>query len=121
MSMQNLNKTTLKLLETLELAGITFIQDYIQLLFDNFTLNTYTLPIVKVQNKIVVSTDFGYYDTLCALINKKVISAYEDKEEEKIIIKFENNIDLFVSLKDEDRQCAEAAMLFEQGHIWEVW
>jgi len=122
MKEQNLNKSILQFLENLELIGITFIRGYIQFLFDGSVLNTYTLPLIKIENKIIASTDFGYYDTLCSLISNKIISAYEDEKEEKITIKFEYDIELFVSLKSEDRNCAEAVMLqFETEGKWNVW
>lgn|SRR5690554_6079715 len=122
MSEQNLNKSILKFLETLELVGITFIRDYIQFLFDGPVLNTYTLPLIKIENKIITSTDFGYYDTLCSLINKKILLANEDEKEEKIIIKFEGDVEFFVSLKSEDRNCVEAAMLqLEADDEWNIW
>lgn len=122
MKEQNLNKSILKFIENLELVGITFIRGYIQFLFDGPVLNTYTSPQIKIQNKIIASTDFGYHDTLCSLISKKIIAAYEDAEEEKIMIEFENNIELFVSLKLEDRDSAEAVMLqLEIDGEWNVW
>jgi hypothetical protein len=122
MSEQNLNKPILKFLEMLELVGITFIRDYIQFLFDGPVLNTYTFPQIKIDNKIVTSVDIGYYDTLCSLINKKIVFANEDEKEEKIVIKFESDIELLVSLKSEDRNCAEAAMLqLETDGGWNVW
>ncbi|MFO7575028.1 MAG: hypothetical protein R6W67_07705 [Bacteroidales bacterium] len=122
MSEQNLNKSILKFLEMLELVGITFIRDYIQFLFDGPVLNTYTLPQIIIENKIVTSTDFGYYDTLCSLINKKVLSAHEDEKEEKIVIRFESDIELLVSLKSGDRTCVEAAMLqLETDGKWNIW
>ncbi len=122
MKEQNLNKPILKFLETLELAGITFIRGYIQFLFDGPIFNTYTLPQIKTKNKIIASTDLGYYDTLCMLIGKKISSAYDDEKEKKITIKFEDDIELFVSLKSEDRNCAEAAMLqLEAEEKWNVW
>ncbi len=122
MEQQYFKKPVLELIENLELAGITFIRDYIQFLFDGPLLNTYTLPFIKNQNKTFTSTDYGYYDTLCSLIGKKIIFAYEDHEDEKIAIKFENDVELFVSLKLEDRECVEAAMLrIEPEGTWEVW
>lgn len=122
MNEQNLNKSILKFIETLELIGITFIRDYIQFLFDGPVLNTYTLPLIKIESKIITSTDFGYCDTLCRLIGKKIISAYEDEKEEKITIKFETDAELFVSLKSEDRNCAEAVMVqLEADGTWNAW
>lgn len=122
MNEKNFNKSVLKSLEGLELAGITFIRGYIQFLFDGPFFNTYTLPQLVTKDKIMTSTDFGYCDSLCSLINKKIISAYEDENEEKIKIKFESDIEILVSLKSEDRNCAEAALLqLEIDSEWNVW
>jgi hypothetical protein len=122
MKEQNLNTPILKFLENLELVGITFIRGYIQFLLDGPVLNTYTLPQIKIQGELITSKDFGYYDTLYSLISKKIISAYEDEEEKKITIKFENDIEFFVSLKSEDRNCVEAVMLqLETDGEWNVW
>lgn len=122
MNEQNLNKSILKFIETLELVGITFIRDYIQFLFDGPVLNTYTLPQIRIKSKIITSTDFGYYDTLCGLIGKKIIAAYEDEKEEIIALKFDIDAEIFVSLKSEDRNCAEAVMLqLETEGKWNIW
>ena len=112
----------LKSLENLELAGITFIRGYIQFLFDGPVLNTYTLPQIKTGNKELTFMEYGYYDTLCSLIGKRVLSAYEDKKENRIVIQFESGIELVVSLKLEDRKCAEAVMLqINQEKKWDIW
>jgi len=113
----------LKLLENRELAGITFIRGYIQFLFDGPILNTYTLPQIRVDNnRIITHNQYGYCDTLCSLIDKHILFAYEDKEENRIIIQFENNRELTISLNLEDRQCAEAAMLRgKQDGQCEIW
>ena len=119
--------TLLKVLENCELAGITFIRGYIQFAFEGSGvspgLNTYTLPQIRAESKIITHGQYGYCDTLCSLIDKHVISAYED--EEKIVLVFENNAEVTVSLKQEDRECAEAAMLqvMQDGKYgeWTVW
>ena len=122
MNEQPLNKPILKSLEMLELVGVTFIRDYIQFLFDGPVLNTYTLPLIRIENKIVTSIDFGYYDNLCSLINRKIISSYEDENEERIVIKFEGDVEVFVSLKLEDRNCVEAVMLqLDTEGKWQIW
>lgn len=122
MNEQNINKSILRFIETLELVGITFIRGYIQFLFDGPVLNTYTLPLIKIESKTIISTDFGYCDALCRLIGKKIISAYEDEKEEIITIKFERSTELLVSLKPEDRNCAEAVMLqLETNSEWNIW
>ena len=122
MEQQDFKSPELKELETIELVGITFIRDYIQFLFDGPLLNTYTLPSIIFQNKTLTSKDFGYYDALCSLIGKSIIFTNVDETHERIEIFFENEVQIFVSLKDEDRECAEAAMLrIETGGIWKIW
>jgi len=122
MEQQNHKKISLDLLITLELVGISFIRDYIQFIFDDPLLNTYTLPQVKIHGRILSSKDNGYYDILCSLIGKIVLNAYEDEKEERLIIQFNNDIELNVSLKSEDRDCVEAAMLrLEPKGEWIVW
>ena len=119
---EKIDKPILNYLENLELAGITFIRGYIQFLFDGPVLNTYTLPLIRLENKTITSAEFGYSDTLYFLINKKVISAFEDEKEERIVIIFEGDIKLLVSLKPEYRICPEAAMLnVKEGRGWNVW
>lgn len=117
-----MKKSILKYLEGLELAGITFIRNYIQFLFDGWVLSIYTMPQIRIQNEILAPLDPGYYDKLCFLIGKKIVSANKNEAEESIIVEFENEIMLFVSLKLDDRVCAEAVLLQnEQGEEWNIW
>ena len=110
----------LKFLINIELTGITFIRGYIQFLFEGAVLNTYTLPQIKTENKEFTFIQCGYYDKLCSLIGKHILSVYEG--EDRIVIQFENNMKLVVSLNLEDRRCAEAAMLqIERDGKWETW
>jgi hypothetical protein len=111
----------LKFLENLELAGISFIRGYIQFLFDGTVLNTYTLPRIKIENKEFISSQYGYCDTLCCLIGKRVLLAYEDEKENRMVIRFENNAELVISLNMEDRQCVEAVMIQTCEGKWEIW
>ena len=110
----------LRFLINLELIGITFIRDYMQFLFEDPLLNIYTLPQVKVLNRVFQFNQEGYYDTLCSLIGKSVIDACED--DENLIIRFEGDVELKISLKLEDRVTVEAAMLrLETEGQWTIW
>lgn len=102
---------SLDALINVELVGVTFIRDYIQFIFEDSILNTYTIPHIIKPPYILTESDIGFCDNLRLLIGYKVTSAYEDKEEEEIRIKFENEIEIHISLKLEDRECAEAIML----------
>ena len=116
------NMSMLKLLENCELAGVIFIMDYVQFQFEGVNctrwLHAYTWPQVKIENSKFAFTQHGYRDALCALINKHVMFADETKEE--LFIRFEGDMVLTISLKDEDRECVEAAML-QAGLECEVW
>lgn len=122
MNEQNTDKSILKILEGVELAGITFIRGYIQFLFDGPLLNVYSLLRIKSKDEILSPKDHGFYDTLCSLVGERIVSIQEIKEKERITILFENDIELIVSLKQEDRNCVEAA-IFQKGEKgeWEVW
>jgi len=104
-----------------DLAGITFIRDYIQFLFDGPIFNTYTLPSVKTAKGIFAPKTPGYCDALCGLIGKSVTATHEEPKA-KISIQFADGASIEVSLNDEDRVCAEAAML-QTGSAkdWNVW
>jgi hypothetical protein len=117
------NNACLREMVGLELAGITFIRDYVQFLFGGPILNVYTWPQVKIQERIISLADTGYRDGLCALINKKIILAYEDAEKEQIMIVFEGGNQLSVSLKDDDRTGPEAAEIYfrDKRGRWNVW
>ena len=77
------------------------------------------MPCIKIQNEELIFTQYGYYDTLCYLIGKRVLFAYEN--ENRIIIRFENDTELIISLNEEDRQCAEAIMIQMHEGEWEIW
>jgi hypothetical protein len=94
-----------------ELVGVTFIRDYIQFIFEDSILNTYTIPHIIKPASILTESDMGFCDNLRLLIGNKVLSVYEDEKEKNIKIKFETDIEIRVSLKLEDRQCAEAITL----------
>ena len=117
---KNKNVQKLRSLITLELIGITFIRDYIQFLFEEPLLNIYTLPQVKILDKVLQFNQNGYYDKLCSLIGKTVIDVYENND--NLVIKFEGEIELQISLKLEDRSTLEAAMLrLGANSQWTIW
>lgn len=121
MSNQKSNNSILSYLVGKELAGVTFVRNYVQLLFDGPIFNLYTLPQIKVTDKIITSEQFGYCDYLCQLINHIVLTAYEDLIAEMIVIKFQNDEEIIISFKEDDKNMADAAILqFENGE-WNVW
>ena len=104
-----------------DLAGITFVRDYIQFLFDGPVFSAYTPPTVTTTEGVVGHKTPGYRDALCGLIGKSVTATLEEPNV-RIRIEFVDGTGIEVSLKDEERVCAEAAML-QTGSAtdWNVW
>lgn len=121
MNANTLSSSLFKSLEGRELAGITFIRDYIQFLFDGPILNAYTLPQVTIANATLQTDTPGYRDALCGQIGKTVVVAQEEFNQQ-LTLQFCDATVIHISLKDEDRVCAEAAMLqADSGKRWNVW
>lgn len=111
----------LKSLENRELSAVTFVMDYVQLIFEEPCLNVYVWPLIRVRDSVFSLTTPGYRDVLCGQISKTVIRAYEESKE-KLLIEFENQVVIEISLREEDRNGPEAAMLqTDSGKRWNVW
>lgn len=115
------NLSTFSRLEGCELAGITFIRDYLQLLFEgrnvSSRLNGYVWPLVKIGKETLYANTENYRDFLCSLIGKKIIGTRITNEE--IIIIF-THAEISFSIREEDKVGPEAVYL-EMGEKWCVW
>lgn len=121
MSQDIAKKPVLSFLVERELAGITFVRDYMQFLFDGPVLNAYTRPSVTTAKRVLGPSTPGYCDALCGLIGKRVTATHEEPNA-RIFIEFADGAYIEISLKDEDRVCAEAAMLQTGSPAeWSVW
>jgi hypothetical protein len=110
-----------KLINGRELASVTFVRGYLQLNFDGPYLNIYTTPEIGVAGSIIKSSELGFYDKICQLVGKKVLST-KDFSDICLMLNFESDVFLRISLKPEDRKCAEAVMLQDDnGKQWSVW
>jgi len=108
-------------LKNRELAGVTFVRDYVQLLFDGPYLNAYVVPIVKTTQKTFTPGAPGYRDALCEQIGERVSDVCV-KRGDKLVIGFDDGVTLKVSLKEADRSTLEAAMLqADSSRRWNVW
>lgn len=103
-----------------EFAGVTFIRDYLQLLFDGPVLNVYSWPVIKDGESEVKRDEYGFCDTICGFIGAKVIRAFEYEGE--LVVEFGDGNKIVISLKYEDRSCANAAILQrDKNGEWCVW
>lgn len=114
---------TIKILKKMELSSVVFIRDYLQFVFEDVRqdvrLSAFTLPIAIVNGMEYKVGSERWRDALCSLINKVVIEAFAE-EGESISITFEEGDKLEISLREEDYDGPEAAMLSEDGQII-VW
>jgi hypothetical protein len=112
------------ILETLckqTLNEVVFVQGYVQLRFDSALLNAYTPPRVVTPNTIVDPSSATYREVLLKQIGK-MVSNVRDDPKRKLTIGFESQTRLEISLEDEDRVAADAAMLqIDSGKRWNTW
>lgn len=104
-----------------ELCAITFLKEYVQFNFDGPVFNFYEFPMVGAEGNWSSSVDPGYFDRVCKLIGAKLVSVKEVPDT-SLNLGFENGISVELSLREEDRSTAEAAMLQAgDGNGWLVW
>jgi hypothetical protein len=108
----------LKLIENQELAGITFIRDYLQFLFDGPYLNGYVWPRLTIRDKTFTAKADGYRDALCGQIGKRVIKASHRHEE--VVLRFDDGSEIGFSVKEEDKAGPDAVLL-QAGDTWCAW
>jgi len=82
-------------------AAVTFIWNYYQLLIDTETLSIYSNPVVSHRGKISKSGDPGYRDALCARIGTRVVRDASD--DHHLELEFSDGATLHISFKSEDR------------------
>jgi hypothetical protein len=90
-----------------QLSSVEFVQDYVQLRFDGPTLTLFVWPSLHGPSRTMRFGEVGYRDELCGRISHTVLEA-KMRPDTDIIIKFDDAVELFVSLKPECRTCPEA-------------
>lgn len=116
----NQQESVLKNLENRELAGVTFIRDYLQLSFDGPSMTIYLWPVVKNKGAIFTIDKSGYRDSLCDQIGKLVTQTIENPDE-ILRLQFSDGSEIEVSLKEDDQIGPEAAALLLEDEAWFVW
>lgn len=61
-----------------ELAGVSFVRDYVELSFDGPVLRAFSGPVVGLGGASATFPEIGSRDLLCALIDRTVESVAED-------------------------------------------
>jgi hypothetical protein len=102
-------------------SAMCFVQNYVQVGFDELILTCYTNPSVFISEEKANIGTVGYRDRLCELIGKSVQSVTERPREE-LSIYFDGGDHITISLQFKDATSVEAAMLHQLGgDIFDVW
>ena len=97
-------------LKSQRLSSVEFVQDYIQLHFDDYTMTLYN-PVKIIQGSgRLRQEDGGFKDALCHLINRNVRDVSYTKGE-KVEVVFDSNSSVVVCIADKDYSGPEALML----------
>lgn len=110
-----------RLLEELiseELAGVTFVRDYLQLQFGSPpTLNVYTPVTVRIGGIAFRTGDAGFAHALVAQLDKTVRDVRREPSQ-RLEILFDDGSAIEISLRSEDYQGPEAFQYFgKQGAL----
>jgi hypothetical protein len=115
------DRTLLSCLEGKQLASVTFVRDYLQLGFDGPVFSAYVWPVVHVSGISYSISAPGYRDEICKRISRNVISA-DEIERKELVFNFDDGSSFVVSLRSEEREGPEAAMLQSNSELgWIVW
>ncbi len=104
----------------LELSGVCFVRDYVQLQFDDRGLTALTLPVVIANGKTYVPGQQGYRDALCERIDH-VVKETSFVEKEGISIKFDDGFEISISLREKDYLGPEAVIFHDASNQTWVW
>lgn len=86
-------------------AAVTFVWNYYQLLIDTETLSIYSNPVVSHRGKVSKRGDPGYRDALCARIGTRVVRGASD--DHHLEIEFSDGAMFHISFKPQDRVAPE--------------
>src|SRR6266853_6048256 len=96
-----------------QLSSVEFVQDYVQLRFDGPCLTVNAPMVVSVQGTRYKKGSPGFCESLCqriALLVRRAVTI----ENEKIVIEFQDNSEIEISLKPEEQVSLEAAELTDR-------
>jgi hypothetical protein len=112
------------LLETLlaeELSSVEFVQDYLQLHFQDRTLTCYIWPSVKVNHTEYEINNIDYRNKLCDCIGKEVVNVLLIQST-SLTIEFMNSYSIILLLDPRNPEIvSEIAILSDDDNNWSVF
>ncbi len=101
-----------------QLSAVTFVQDYLQLHFDGPVINVTSPLTVRTSSAALTSWQAGFRDLLCSHI-AKLVKAVENRAGEALILRFEEEASLSITLRRAEYVSAEA--YFAHGFANDAW
>ena len=101
-----------------DLYGVSFVLDYVNLLFDKNTVLTTSLPTVLSKGAVVIPGSIGYRDLLVDQIGRVVKSISETKSE--LEIRLDNDVAIVTRL-DVKEGGPELAHFTHAGRFIQAW
>jgi hypothetical protein len=86
-----------------QLSSVIFVQDYLQLDFDGFTITCYDWPVITILDNEFNINNNEYRNALCSLITKQVSNS-TFIENEALDIYFESREQIKVNLKNANKE-----------------
>lgn len=110
--------SSLDVLVGTDLYGVSFVLDYVNLLFDKKTVFTTSLPTILSKGAVVIPGNIGYRDLLVDQIGTVVKSISETKSE--LTITLDNDVAIVTRL-DVMEGGPELAHLTHAGRFRRAW
>jgi hypothetical protein len=99
------------------LSSVTFVMDYIQLMFDPPpSVNALTPITVRSGGRMAVSGDDGFRNLICEQIPKTVMSV-SLVDGEALTFSFEDGSTISLSLRQQDYVCPEAVNIYGRDNL----
>ena len=104
-----------------QLSSVEFVQDYLQLHFEDSNLICYTWPKIYTYESVYIFGDTEYRNKLCEFISH-VVDSVKVSEKEVLIITFQETISLQISLSPMNSQkLGEIAIFYGKDGNWSVF
>src|ERR1051325_5751192 len=100
----------LQVLENLDLSSVEFVRDYVQLHFDGPCLTINAMFAVYVNGERSRKGELLFRNALCDRIGKVISKAFTIPNDE-ILLRFNDDSEIRISLKADDQVSPEAAVL----------
>lgn len=115
------SKNLLESLPNEQLSSVEFVQDYLQLHFEDKTLTCYIWPYIKSNDQEYRNGDAGYKDQICNLIANRVLHV-AFIEHVALTITFLDASEIILSLDSSNVDIVgEIAILSDTENNWSIF